>query len=276
MNMKIAFSTNAFTSFSLPEAIRAIASAGYKGVEIMADIPHAYPPHMTPEKIAETRRAIAECGLEISNVNAFMLKAVGDFWHPSWIERDMAKREQRLRHTVDSLKLARSLGAQTVSTEAGGPLDGVDKEAARRWFEEGILHTLDAAERCCVKLLIEPEPGLFIENVEHVEEFFMRFRSPWLGLNFDVGHFFCVGADLRRAIRRLAPDIGHVHIEDIGADRRHHHLIPGRGAIDFGEVFDALRSIGYNGWVTVELYTEEANPVEAAVAALKYLRTVGC
>ena len=270
--MKLAFSTNAFTSYSLTDAIKAIAAAGYGGVEIMADAPHAYPPDMTPEKIAETRRAIAASRVEISNINAFMLKAIGDIWHPSWIEQDRAKRQQRLRHTIDSLKLAQALGARSVSTEPGGPLDGGDKETARKWFDEGILHALDAAEHCCVKLLIEPEPGLFIESVEQVEEFFMRFRSPWLGLNFDVGHFFCVGADLRRAIRRLAPDISHVHIEDIGADRRHHHLIPGKGAIDFGEVFDALHSAGYDGWVTVELYTEAANPVEAATAALKHLK----
>jgi len=270
--MQLAFSTNAFTSYSLTDAIKAIAAAGYGGVEIMADVPHAYPPKMTPEKIAETRHAIAECRMGISNVNAFMLKAVGDFWHPSWIEQDKVKREQRLRHTIDSLKLAQALGARTVSTEAGGPLDGVDRDTARKWFDEGILCALDAAEHCCVKLLIEPEPGLLIENVDQAEEFFTRFRSPWLGLNFDVGHFFCVGADLRRAIRRFAPYIGHVHIEDIGADRRHHHLIPGRGAIDFGAVFDALRSAGYDGWVTVELYTEGATPVEAAVAALKHLK----
>jgi sugar phosphate isomerase/epimerase len=270
--MKIGFSTNAFTSFSLPDALRAIARAGYQGVEIMADAPHAWPPHMTEARIAETRSVLAESRLAISNVNSFMMKAVGDFWHPSWVEKDKGAREARFRHTVDSLKMAQSLGAHTVSTEAGGPLDGLDRETARKWFDEGILHLLDIAEHCCVKLLIESEPGLYIENPEQVEDFFMRFRSPWLGLNFDVGHFFCVGADIRRAIRRFAPDIGHVHIEDIAADRKHHHLIPGRGAIDFGEVFDALRSAGYDGWVTVELYTEEANPVEAALAALKHLK----
>lgn len=269
--MKLAFSTNAFTSFGLHDAIRAIARAGYAGVEIMADVPHACPPDMTPEKITETRRAIAESGVEISNVNAFMMKAVGDFWNPSWIDADPAVREKRIKHTIDSLELARALGARTVSTEPGGPLGGVERATAMDWFERGIRRALETAGRCGVKLLVEPEPNLLMENAAQTEEFLSRVRSPWLGVNFDVGHFFCVGENPRAAIARLAPHIGHVHIEDIGADRRHHHLIPGRGAIDFAEVFGALRDAGYDGWVTVELYTEEANPLAAAREALKYL-----
>ena len=41
--MKLAFSTNAFVRFPLPDAIAAIREAGFAGVEILADAPHAYP-----------------------------------------------------------------------------------------------------------------------------------------------------------------------------------------------------------------------------------------
>ena len=41
--VKLAFSTNAFTRFSLIEALRGIKRAGFSGVEILADTPHAYP-----------------------------------------------------------------------------------------------------------------------------------------------------------------------------------------------------------------------------------------
>ena len=42
--MTLAFSTNAFKKFSLENAITEIAKIGFKGVEILGDIPHAYPP----------------------------------------------------------------------------------------------------------------------------------------------------------------------------------------------------------------------------------------
>lgn len=37
--MKLAFSTNAYLKFSFPEAVRRLATIGYAGVEIMADVP---------------------------------------------------------------------------------------------------------------------------------------------------------------------------------------------------------------------------------------------
>ena len=39
--MLLSFSSNAFKKFSLDTAIREIAKIGYKGVEILCDIPHA-------------------------------------------------------------------------------------------------------------------------------------------------------------------------------------------------------------------------------------------
>ena len=80
--MKLAFSTNAFKQVSLEESLRQIAACGYAGVEIMADVPHAYPPHMD----ARHRRAIVDLcrslRLEVSNINAFTLFALGDIFRP--------------------------------------------------------------------------------------------------------------------------------------------------------------------------------------------------
>ena len=69
-------------------------------------------------------------------------------------------------------------------------------------------------------LLIEPEPGLLIERFEQYLEFAGRIDSPWLGLNFDIGHAFCVGEEPQDWIARMAPHTRHYHIEDIAATRR--------------------------------------------------------
>ena len=105
-----------------------------------------------------------------------------------------------------------------------------------------------------VLLLIEPEPDLLLETTDQYLEVAERLNAPSIGLNFDVGHAFCVREDLPRAIAKLAPDIRHYHLEDIAATRVHHHLVPGTGAIDFAAVIAAIRATGYDGWLTVELY----------------------
>jgi len=269
--MKFAFSTNAFRRHSILEAIAAIARAGYTGVEIMADTPHAFPRDIGIADIEAIRGALAGNSIESSNINAFMMCAAGDFWHPSWVEKNEERRRLRIEHTAGCIRLASALGARTVSTEPGGPLDGIAQGQALEFFERGLREVIPLAARNGIRILIEPEPGLLIENTAEAEAFLKRIDSPHVGLNFDIGHFFCVGEKPADAFRRLARFVGHVHLEDIGEDRRHYHLVPGAGAIDFEAFFRAVRDAEYDGWMTVELYTCEEAPERAAGEALAFL-----
>ena len=270
--MKLAFSTNAFKQVSLEESLRQIAACGYAGVEIMADVPHAYPPHMDARRRKAIVDLLKELRLDVTNLNAFTLFAQGDTWHPSWIEPDAEARRRRIEHTVNSIRMARDLGVPGISLEPGGPLPaGTTRQAAMDLYREGLRQVLPVAEECGVNLLVEPEPHLLIERPEEFEELLAGLAHPRLALNFDIGHFFCVGVDPAAAARRLAPHIRHVHLEDIAPTRAHQHLVPGRGAIDLESVLGALRDGGYNGWVTVELYPYEAQAREVADEAFRYL-----
>ena len=270
--MKLAFSTNAFKQVSLEESLRQIAACGYSGVEIMADVPHAYPPHMDPHRRKAVADLCRELRLTITNLNAFTLFAQGDTWHPSWIEPDPAARARRIEHTLGALQLARDLGAPGISLEPGGPLpEGMDRTAAMALYRDGLKAVLPAAAQCGVDLLVEPEPHLLIERPEEFEELLAGLSHPRLGLNFDIGHFYCVGVDPAAAARRLAPHIRHVHLEDIAASREHRHLVPGRGTVPLKSVLDALADVGYTGWITVELYPYEAQAREVAEEAFQYL-----
>ena len=270
--MKLAFSTNAFKQVSLEESLREIAACGYAGVEIMADVPHAYPPHMDARRRKATVDLCRELRLTVSNVNAFTLFAQGDTWHPSWIEPEAEARERRIEHTLDSIRLARDLGSPSISLEPGGPLPaGMTRAEGLAMYRAGLERVLPLAETCGVDLLVEPEPHLLIERPEEYEELVAGFAHPRLALNFDMGHFYCVGVDPAAAARRLGTHIRHVHLEDIAPSREHRHLVPGRGALDFPAVLAALKDVGYHGWVTVELYPYEAEAREVAAEAMRAL-----
>src|SRR4029078_3279659 len=121
-------------------------------------------------------------------------------------------------------------------------------------LDESVKPVAEHAEREGVLLLVEPEPGLLIETSDQFEEFMTLVDSPAVGLNFDIGHMYCVGEDPAASLRRLARHVRHVHLEDIAASRVHHPLVPGTGAIDFDDVLSALGLIRYDCWVTVGLY----------------------
>jgi sugar phosphate isomerase/epimerase len=274
--MQFAFSTNAFKRFSLKDTINALAEIGYEGVEILCDIPHAYPKTLTNSDINDIKQLISKLGISISNLNAFTLFAIGDTHHPSWIETDPELRKTRIGHTLDCIKLARKLGVSNISTEPGGPIinQRLNENELLKIFEAGIHEILDTAENENVTVLVEPEPRLLIENSQQFIRFIKNFDSKYIGLNFDVGHFFCVGEDPSQVIYRLSDYVCHVHLEDIAADRTHEHLMLGEGAINIDSVLKSLKDIGYEGFITIELYPYQEYPTYAAKKAMEFIKSL--
>ena len=274
--MILSFSSNAFKKFSLDVAIREIAKIGYKGVEILCDIPHAYPPEFSKEQAKKIKNLISDLNIGISNLNAFTLYAIGDVYHPSWIENDYKLREIRIKHTIDCIYLAKTLGAKNLSTEPGGPINikknKIESNILLKIFADGLKKVKFIAEENDVKILVEPEPSLLIENSQQFLELMKTICSDYIKLNFDIGHFYCVKEDPSETILKLIDYIEHFHLSDIANNRVHYHLIPGIGSIDFEQVFDTIKKIGYKGFVTVELYPYQDNPIEVAKQAYNYLK----
>jgi len=267
--MKLAFSSNAYLRFSFNDAAKKIGNLGYQGIEIMADVPHAWPAFMLEEQKQGIRDALQSNNLAISNINSFMMHAVNDsrqrYWYPSWIEPDKHYRQIRIDHTMRCLTMAKELGAPCITTEPGGPVEpGGSWKAGLNLFVEMLKPVIEHAEKEGVLLLIEPEPGLLIETADQFLEFMDHIDSPSVGCNFDIGHSYCVGDDPASTIPRLAKYIRHFHLEDIAATRVHHHLIPGDGVIDFKAAIEAIKAIGYKEWVTIELYPYVEDPDQAA------------
>ena len=270
--MKLAFSSNAYLRFSFNDAAKKIGKLGYQGIEIMADVPHAWPAFMLEEQKQGIRDSLKSNNLEISNINSFMMHAVNDprqrYWYPSWIEPDKHYRQIRIDHTMRCLTMAKELGAPCITTEPGGPVEaGASWNAGLKLFVEMLKPVIEHAEKEGVLLLIEPEPGLLIETADQFLEFMGYIKSPMVGCNFDIGHSYCVGDDPASTIPRLAKYIKHFHLEDIASTRVHHHLIPGDGAIDFKAAIEAIKAIGYKEWVTIELYPYVEDPDQAAKLA---------
>ena len=267
--MRLAFSTNAYMKHPFEEAASRIASFGYDGLELMADVPHAWPNGLLPGPKRAIREAMDKHGLQFSNVNAFMMNAINDYrqpyWYPSFIEPDEGYRRVRIDHTRRALSLCAELGAPHITTEPGGPIaPGQTRDQAVAMFVEALKPLAEHAHNLGVMLLIEPEPGLLCETTDEYLEVAEKVNAPSIGLNFDVGHAFCMSEDLPKQIKKMAKHTKHYHLEDIAATRVHHHMIPGLGAINFREVMDAIHATGYDGWLTGELYPNVDDPDGAA------------
>ena len=141
-----------------------------------------------------------------------MMNAVADprqpYWHPGWTDPDPHYRAIRREHTKRSLQLAQEFGAPHITTEPGGHLtpEQTWEDGARIFYDE-LMPCVELAEKLQIKLLIEPEPELMIETFGQYLQFMQRIESPWVGLNFDIGHAYCV----RRRSAALGRENGPAH-----------------------------------------------------------------
>lgn len=272
--MIFGYSTNAFVKYSLFESLEKIAQLGFRGVEIMADRPHLYPPDVETSDVARINKTLQKHNLKVTNLNSFTLFAVGDTYLPSWIEPEEDRRNIRIQHTLECLKMADELGCGNISVPPGGPLNGMSRDAAMSLFHQGLDEVIPLAEELGVKILVEPEPDLMIENTTEFKSFIRDVQSASVGINFDIGHFFCAGEDPANAFEALFEWIGHVHLEDIATDRSHNHLIAGHGAIRFLEIFRTMERLRYRGDISLELYPYADTPEAAGRKSLEHLRPI--
>ena len=92
---------------------------------------------------------------------------------------------------------------------------------------------------------------------EDFAEIFMRF--PTLKLTLDTGHAHIGDIEGKRAVKMIKrfPDrIGHVHVSD-NFGKEDNHLPVGAGTVNFPEIVKALKDIGYDDTITLEVFSKD-------------------
>ncbi len=277
--MKLAFSTNAYTRFSLFDALRGIRAAGFGGVEILADVPHAYPAWISRTQTDFIRDELSRLGLSVSNVNVnctfgYWTDAPPEaYFEPSVISPNPRHRADRIGLIGAAMQFARDIGADNISMTSGRMLGGMPPAKAAAQFEESMAIILEMADRLAINVGIECEPGLYLEYAAELREWIDRLGHPRLGANLDIGHSQVIGESIPQVIDLLGDRIWNMHVEDIPG-RKHYHMIPGEGTLDWQALKSALQKIDYRRYLTVELYTQTADPQYAADKSFAYLSKV--
>ena len=277
--MRLSFSTNAFVKYSVAEAVERIAVIGYAGVELLADAPHLYADSVTSADLDLLKKLLHRTGLAVANINANT--AVGyygrEFWEPlfepSLANPDRELRKWRIAYSKKCIDMAQSLGAPCVSLTSGRLVPGVSPDQSMSFLRASLEELLEYAEKRSIRIGIEYEPGLLIERCEELLQLIREMKYSQLGANLDLGHSHVLGENPAEVVDTLSPRIFHIHIEDIKA-RKHYHLIPGTGDMDFVKLFRILDDHNYEGFATVELYTYPHQPEAAARRALSHLQNI--
>lgn len=145
-----------------------------------------------------------------------------------------------------------------------GYLTGLRRTAGEWCWAIEFFHALDPALRDSgVTIAVEPLNRFetyFLNTAADTISLVEQIGSPSVGILFDTFHANLEEKDLAAACRRCGPHLKHVHTCE--NDRG----VPGTGHVDWAGLFSALRSIGYDGWLTIESFNSTIKELAAATA----------
>ena len=277
--MKLGVITDCFKK-PLEECIVLAAKNGFDGVQIYATSGEFSPETLTEEKKAEIKKLLKENNLEVSALCGDM----GGYGFE--IEKDNAERVEKTKRIID---LAVEFGAKAVTTHIG--VIPSDKTEPRYGV---MLNALTAAG------LYAKEKGVTLA-IETGPEFaktllaFLKDTKGGVGVNLDPANFVMVtGQDPVQAVELLKDYIVHTHAKDgvkisddmtptevyhafavggvdaLNACKCFKEVPLGEGQVNLKEYLYALKSVGYDGYLTIERETGD-NPQADILKAKGYL-----
>jgi sugar phosphate isomerase/epimerase len=204
--LQLAYNSNGWRRFPLPETIAQLAQIGYSAVEVSCQPAHLKPFDWHDSDVQTIKRALADQSMTISNVHTGVkhLLSMQDY-EPSLITSDGAGRKRRIDFLRACIDLTSALDVPFLAINTGFIRPEVPVAQAWAYLVAGMEECLEYAQRSNVRLLVEPEPEMFIETVRDFLALYEKMnRPPALGLNLDVGHAQWGYEDTPAIIRELS------------------------------------------------------------------------
>lgn len=243
--MRLAFSTLGCPNYELEDVLRAAREYGFAGVELRAlggGLDLLARPEFAPSAVEGTRRRLEAEGLSVCCVDTSCV------FH----DRDVEERRRQVEAAVRHCELAAALGSTLIRVFPDKIQPGSTREETRGFVAES-LHAVAERAPAGVRVGLETHGDFAAarETLEIVE----RAAHPSVAIIWDVANSLAAGSAIDEAARVLAPRLAHVHLRDARPVEGREHWLPvlaGRGRVPFDAAFDALRAIGYEGFVSFE------------------------
>jgi len=248
----------AYRGTDMESSFRDLKEIGYDGVELFIRDPAAL-------DLPLLNRLLEQYKLEVCAIGTAAISAQDKITLCN-LDRDKQRAAiERVKKLVDV-----SVGHGRVPVCIGkfrGNLNPDKRIDGWRILRESFIEICEYAAKQNVKIALEPQERGNLNNLNSTRDGDMwieQIGAPNRGLLLDTFHMNLVDESLSFGVVQGAKYLCHVHASDSG------RKAPGLGDIDFHEVVNALRAVGYNGYLSVEI----AQPPDALGAAKKSLETL--
>lgn len=233
--MKLAFSTKGWHNSSFEDFCKIAGDLKFEGIELH----NIHGPLFTEKDgvfhdyaAASTVRKLYESGLQIPCIDAICSPGVP------------AEKDSSVKEITDCLDIAKNLHIPYVRVKAA--------EGGAEAVADVIREVVSDAEEKGVALLIETT-GIFCDTAA-LRELLESFACDSISALWDMySTFFTAGEGPEDTIRNLGAYVKHVHIKDAAkTESGTEFCLIGEGQLPIKEMMLALRSVNYDGFISLE------------------------
>jgi sugar phosphate isomerase/epimerase len=266
--MKFAICNEIFQGWSLEDTFAYAAKTGYDAVEVAPFTISKSVTNVPSARRAEIREMAAHHEIAISGIHWVLVQTEGlHLTHP-----DPSIRQRTAEYFHALVDFCADLGGKFIvvgSPKQRNLENGVTLEQGRDYAAGCFRDAVKQAEQRDVTICFEPlapSETNFINTAAQAIEFVGQFRSPKFKIILDVKAMCSESKPIPQIIRESWPNFAYFHANDKNLKG------PGFGEIDFKPIAGALREVGYDGYVSVEVFKFEEGPQLIAEQSLKTLR----
>ena len=252
--MKILGRTQMLSQYSLIDSLEIIKELGFDGVEICVERQDWSLINLDSLPVNAIREQVSKLNLAPYSFS---------------LHQDYIYNDELFEMTKAAIRMTPALGTNIF-------VFGVTKKKTKDKYEwqrmvdrTRILTAL--AEDSGVILAKEFEPGFVVGSTQQLIRLFEEIPSPHLAANLDLGHIFICDHQPVESIHQLGEKIVHCHISGMPAGV-HDHVLMSEGDMDLPIYLRALKEIGFNQGLALDLYKYDYEAVaKESVAYFKQL-----
>ncbi len=245
------------------------ASCGYTGLEIAPFTLSQLITDVSSQRRSELRQQAEAAGLQILGLHWLLAKTTGF----QLTSPDPSIRRKTGLYFAELAKACRDLGGNILVL--GSPMqrripEGATYAQAEDYAADTLSHAVKAFEDNDVFLALEPlspKEADFLQTAQSAVNLAMKIGHPNIQLHLDVKAMSSESEPVPTIIRQFAPWMKHFHANDPNLRG------PGFGEVDFKPIFQALRDVKYDGWVSVEVFDYTPDPETIARKSIEYMRS---
>jgi len=266
--MRFAICNETFQGWSFEKTCNFVAECGYDGLEVAPFTLKHDPRTLTLEEAGDYAAHAKIAGIEIIGLHWLLLR-------PAWLNLttdDTLLQKDTIKFGKHLARFCAALGGSVMVW--GSPKqrileDGWDyDEAAKRAAD--VLHQIaEVAHEGGVTIALEPlarGETNFLNTAAETVKFIRKIDHPACRLHLDVKAMSDEDTPIPQIIANNYTDLAHFHANDPNLRG------PGTGEVDFHPIADALKTSGYNGYVSTEVFDYTPDPETIAKDSIAYLK----